>query len=132
MSTKFIPTISLITNINYVTRARVCAVGDAFIITTGTDLSGSTDTLYTPNGYTLINTNPYYFVRSGSVNGSTLYRFTGYADYWSSTAVSAGAAYNLDFGSGVVHPADRDHRGRGRSLRCVADAKMIVNRKNVL
>ena len=29
MSTKFIPTISLITNINYVTRARVCAVGDA-------------------------------------------------------------------------------------------------------
>ena len=29
MSTKFIPTISLITNINYVTRASVCAVGDA-------------------------------------------------------------------------------------------------------
>ena len=28
MSTKFIPTISLITNINWVTRARVCAVGD--------------------------------------------------------------------------------------------------------
>ena len=29
MSTKFIPTISLITNISWVTRARVCAVGDA-------------------------------------------------------------------------------------------------------
>ena len=29
MSTKFIPTISLITNISWVTRANVCVVGDA-------------------------------------------------------------------------------------------------------
>ena len=114
------PTISLITNINWVTRASVCAVGDAFIITTGTDLSGSTDTTYTLNGSTLINTNPYYFVRSGNVNGSTLYNFTGNANYWSSTAVSASQAYNLNFNSGGVWPANRNNRNNGRSLRCVA------------
>ena len=32
MSTKFMPTISLITNISWVTRAIVCAVGDAGIL----------------------------------------------------------------------------------------------------
>ena len=114
------PTISLITNINYVTRASVCAVGDASIITTGTDLSGSTDTTYTPNGYTLINTNPYYFVRPGYVDGSTLYYFTWSASYWSSTAVSSAQAYNLGFASGGVWPANRNSRDYGRSLRCVA------------
>ena len=97
-----------------------CASGKTFILTTGTDLSGSTDTLYTPNGYTLINTNPYYFVRSGDVNGSTLYYFTGDAFYWSSTAVSASQAYYLDFYSGAVYPARRNYRNYGRSLRCVA------------
>ena len=92
----------------------------AFILTTGTDLSGSIDTTYTPNGSTLINTNPYYFVRSGRVYGSTLYLFTGYAYYWSSTAVSSAQAYDLGFSSGGVWPADRINRDRGWSLRCVA------------
>ena len=104
---------------------------ETFILTTGTDLSGSTDTLYTPNGYTLINTNPYYFVRSGSVNGSTLYSFTGGALYWSSTAVSASQAYYLGFNSGAVYPANRSYRSDGRSLRCVAtnhapDARAVI------
>ena len=90
------------------------------VLTTGTDTSGSTDTLYTPNGYTLINTNPYYFVRSGSVNGSRLGNFTGLAYYWSSTAVSASQAYYLYFNSGAVYPADRNSRNSGRSLRCAA------------
>ena len=94
--------------------------GNFFILTTSTDLSGSTDTLYTPNGYTLINTNPYYFVRSGDVGGSTLYYFTGGAGYWSSAAVSASQAYSLYFYSGVVYPAHRYIRYRGWSLRCVA------------
>ena len=129
MSTKFIPTISLITNINWVTRASVCAVGDAFIITTGTDLSGSTDTTYTLNGYTLINTNPYYFVLSGYVNDSALYYFTERAYYWSSTAVSASQAYYLDFRSGGVWPAYRGRRNNGRSLRCVvSDLLVLANR----
>ena len=105
---------------------------DTFVPTTGTDLSGSTDTTFTPNGYTLINTNPYYFVRSGYVDGSTLYTFTGYALYWSSTAVSASQAYYLDFRSGAVYPPRRNVRYYGWSLRCVTDAKMIVNCKNML
>ncbi|MBR3253654.1 hypothetical protein IKF86_00190 [Candidatus Saccharibacteria bacterium] len=95
--------------------------GDFYVLTTGTDLSGSTNTAYTPNGYTLINTNPCYFVRSGNVYGSTLYDFTGNADYWSSTAVSAAQAYNLFFYSGAVYPAYSNyHRNGGWSLRCVA------------
>ncbi|MBR3253652.1 hypothetical protein IKF86_00180, partial [Candidatus Saccharibacteria bacterium] len=73
-----------------------------FILTTGTDLSGSTDTTFTPNGYTLINTNPYYFVRSGNVRGSTLNYFIGRAYYWSSTAVSSTSAYGLIFHSGGI------------------------------
>ena len=109
-----------------------CASGKTFVLTTGADLSGSTDTLYTPNGSTLINTNPYYFVRSGLVYGSALYYFTGSVYYWSSTAVSASQAYDLGFNSGGVWPAGRSYRLYGWSLRCVADAKMIVNRKNVL
>ena len=96
------------------------ASGKTFVLTTGTDLSGSTDTTYTSNGYTLINTNPYYFVRSGDVDGSTPYSFTGRAYYWSSTAVSASQAYNLNFNSGGVWPANRNNRNNGRSLRCVA------------
>ena len=96
-------------------------VGNYSILTTGTDPSGSADTTYTPNGYTLINTNPCYFVRSGNVYGSTLYDFTGNADYWSSTAVSAAQAYNLFFYSGAVYPAYSNyHRNGGWSLRCVA------------
>ena len=102
---------------------------ETFILTTGTDLSGSTDTLYTPNGFTLINTNPYYFVRSGYVGGSTLYGFTGIAHYWSSTAVSASQAYSLDFSSGAVYPAYRSNRVGGRSLRCVAG--LSFRNKNV-
>ena len=94
--------------------------GKFFILTAGTDLSGSTDTTYTPNGYTLINTNPYYFVLSGHVLGSTLYAFTELAYYWSSTAVDSKQAYNLIFNSGAVYPAARNYRYDGRSLRCVA------------
>ena len=106
------------------------ASGKTSVLTTGTDLSGSTDTLYTPNGYTLINTNPYYFVRSGFVNDSRLYDFPWSAFYWSSTAFSSSQAYRLYFHSGAVYPADRNERYRGWSLRCVAtnhapDAKAV-------
>ena len=107
-----------------------CTSGKTSVLTTGTDTSGSTDTLYTPNGYTLINTNPYYFVRSGNVRGSTLYYFTGSAFYWSSTAVSASQAYNLFFYSGGVWPADRLYRYHGWPLRCAAD--LSFRNKNVI
>ena len=101
------------------------ASGKTSVLTTGTDLSGSADTLYTPNGSTLIHTNPYYFVRSGDVRGSALYNFTGYALYWSSTAVSASQAYYLSFYFGAVYPANRDNRYRGGSLRCVVRYVLI-------
>ena len=96
-----------------------CTSGKTSVLTTGTDTSGSTDTLYTPNGYTLINTNPYYFVRSGYVNDSRLFYFTGRAYYWSSTAVNSMQTYYLSFNSDGVWPADCDTRPYGWSLRCV-------------
>ncbi|MBR3253932.1 hypothetical protein IKF86_01660 [Candidatus Saccharibacteria bacterium] len=106
------------------------ATNNLSILTTGTDLSGSANTTYTPNGYTLINTNPYYFVRSGRVDGSTFYDFTWGADYWSSTAVDSTLAYYLSFSSGGVWPAYRLYRSSGWSLRCVAD--LSFRNKNVI
>ena len=88
--------------------------------TNGIDLYGSTNVKYSTNGSTLLNTNPYYFVRSGNVSGSTLYYFTADGYYWSSTAVSGSYAYNLYYNSGVLYPANQSSRYNGRSLRCVA------------
>ena len=88
--------------------------------TNGIDLYGSTNVKYSTNGSTLLNTNPYYFVRSGDVGGSTLYNFATYGHYWSSTAVSGSYAYNLYYGSGGLYPALQYSRVYGRSLRCVA------------
>ena len=68
----------------------------------------------------MVNTSPYYLVRSGYVNGTTLYSFTGGGNYWSSTAVSGSSAYNLYYNSGALYPAYQNYRYYGRSLRCVA------------
>ena len=65
----------------------------------------------------MINTNPYYLVRSGRVDGSILYVFTGYGYYWSSTVVSGSYAYYLYYNSGALYPASQDLRLYGRSLR---------------
>ncbi|MBR3254108.1 hypothetical protein IKF86_02580 [Candidatus Saccharibacteria bacterium] len=68
----------------------------------------------------MINISPYYLVRAGNVYSTTLYYFSSYGYYWSSTAVSSSYAYYLDFYSGALYPANQRSRNYGRSLRCVA------------
>ncbi len=61
-----------------------------------------------------------YFARSGNVNGTTLYNFTGNGNYWSSSVVSSSNAFNLNYNSSELYPANQNNRNNGRSLRCVA------------
>ncbi|MBR2803330.1 hypothetical protein IKE19_02040 [Candidatus Saccharibacteria bacterium] len=60
------------------------------------------------------------FARSGNVNDSTLYNFTNNANYWSSSTVSSSNAYNLNYNSSELYPANQNNRNNGFSLRCVA------------
>ena len=95
-------------------------------VTTGTDLTGSTDTEYTTNGFDMIRAtgahgDPLYFVRSGNVNGTTLYLAQSLGHYWSNTIATPGTySYYLRFTSGGIWPAYQPYRYVGRSVRCVA------------
>ena len=89
-------------------------------ITESTATAGGTNAVYTGNGWSLINSGPLYFVRSGRVYDTTLYYFTSLGYYWSSTAVSSSLAYGLVYDSGGAYPANRNARNYGWSLRCVA------------
>ena len=87
----------------------------------GIDLTGSQNVGYAPNAFTTImNTHPLYFIRSGYLNGTTLYNFGGYGYYWSSTVYSPTNAYILYFSSGELYPANRNLRYYGWSLRCLS------------
>lgn len=61
-----------------------------------------------------------FFARSGNVNDSTLYNFGTNGNYWSSTVNSDSNAYNLNYNSGELYPANRNNRNNGRSVRCIA------------
>ena len=63
---------------------------------------------------------PYYFVRPGLVNGTTLYDFTSGGRYWSGSVVSSSNAFILSYYSSGLYAADQRNRDGGRSLRCVA------------
>ncbi len=94
-------------------------------VTSGTDLSGGQGTGYTSAGFTRIrstgvNGDPLYFVRSGLVNGTTLFHSSAFGYYWSSTVQSSSNGYDLGFGFRSVNPASRDSRSNGISVRCIA------------
>ena len=90
-------------------------------IPNGIDLTGSQDVGYAPNAFTTImNTHPLYFIRSGFLDGTTLYNLGGSGYYWSSTVNSSTLAYSLSFYSGGLYPASRNYRSGGRSLRCLS------------
>ena len=63
---------------------------------------------------------PYYFARSGDVDGATLNYFTSGGSYWSGFVVSSSYAFNLLYYSSALYPADQNNRNNGGSLRCVA------------
>ena len=75
---------------------------------------------YKDGGLNKIRSNPYYFVRPGSINGGTLAYFGTDGFYWSSTANNNSLAYNLNFSSSEIAPARILNRSLGRSIRCVA------------
>ena len=63
---------------------------------------------------------PYYFARSGLVDGTTLNYFTSDGYYWSGSVVSSSNAFYLDYYSSGLYPAYQNYRSGGWSLRCVA------------
>ncbi len=87
----------------------------------GIDLLGSQDVGYAPDAFTTImNTTPLYFIRSGRLDGTTLYNFGTNGYYWSSTVNSPSLAYYLGFNSTVLSPANRYYRSNGWSVRCLS------------
>ena len=87
----------------------------------GIDLLGGQNVGYAPDAFTTImNTTPLYFIRSGYLNGTTLYAFGAVGYYWSSTVGSSSYAYNLGFLSTELYPASRGDRNVGRSVRCLS------------
>ena len=82
--------------------------------------AGNESVGYATGGFNKLRSNPYYFVRSGNINGGTLLisGVSGY--YWSSTVNSSTSAYLLFFDSTDIYPARNRSRYLGRSVRCVA------------
>ena len=75
---------------------------------------------YTSDGFVNIRKAPLWFVRSGYIYNSTLINAAANGNYWSSTVVSSGNAYYLDFDSSGVWPSYGNGRNGGRSVRCIA------------
>ena len=82
--------------------------------------NGNNSVGYTIGGFNKLRSNPYYFVRSGSINGGTLGGSGFYGIYWSSAVGSSTYAYTLDFNGTDISPARNNVRYNGRSVRCVA------------
>ena len=62
---------------------------------------------------------PYYLLRGGFLNNSSLLSAGSYGNYWSSTPNGSSYAYDLYFSSGYVD-TNYAYRYGGRSVRCVA------------
>ena len=74
---------------------------------------------WTTNGFNNFRANPFYFVRSGFLSGSTLVGYGTYGGLWSSTVRSASWGYYLGFNSGGLYPATQSDRYNGFPVRCV-------------
>ena len=86
-------------------------------------LSNGNESVGYYNGVTSFNklrSNPYYFVRSGTIDGGTLNDPGVYGLYWSSTVSNNARAFSLAFNGTVIYPASTDLRYLGRSVRCIA------------
>jgi uncharacterized protein (TIGR02145 family) len=82
--------------------------------------AGNDSVGYATGGFNKLRSNPYYFVRSGNIDGGTLLNSGVSGYYWSSTVGGSTSAYSLFFYSGVLFPAYRYYRDGGRSLRCLS------------
>ena len=82
--------------------------------------AGNSSVGYATGGFNKLRSSPYYFVRSGFINGGTLYDPGIHGYCWSSTVSSSTNAYLLEFRSSGIYPASNGNRYSGRSIRCVA------------
>ena len=82
--------------------------------------NGNESVGYATGGFNKLRSNPYYFVRSGSIYGGTLTDPSVLGFYWSSTVSSSTYAYSLSFSGTDIYPARNYSRFTGRSVRCVA------------
>ena len=82
--------------------------------------AGNNSVGYATDGFNKIRSNPYYFVRSGSIGGGILHDSGVVGTYWSSTTSSNIYAYFLRFNSGDIHLARNNNRYFGLSVRCIA------------
>ena len=87
----------------------------------GVTNNNTNGTGYASGGFSRIINTPLWFVRSGAVNGGTLYNLSDGGYYWSSAVISSSYAYYLYFNSGYVNPAyNYSYRRIGFSVRCTA------------
>ena len=82
--------------------------------------AGNESVGYATNGFNKLRSNPYYFVRSGRIDGGTLGNSGADGSYWPSTVSSSTNAYYLYFSGTDIYPARNYYRYYGRSVRCVA------------
>ena len=80
-----------------------------------TDEDGVAGRRFTSN----INGNSIFFPASGFYYGTTLYNRGSYGNYWSSSYISETDAYNMNFNSDGVNPANNSIRRYGFSVRAV-------------
>ena len=83
-------------------------------------ISTNTSTTYLPNGFSKMIIAPLYFLQSGSIRGRQLLTSEGYGSIWSNMANGSSDAYNLDFNSTNIRPANSGSREFGRPIRCLA------------
>ena len=85
--------------------------------------AGNDSVGYTTDGFDKIRSNPYFFVRSGFINGGNFTSFSNQGYYWSSIGDANAKAYAFAFftpNQGGVYLAYDYSRHFGWSVRCVA------------
>ena len=87
---------------------------------TNNKANGTSGVGYKTGGFNALRISPLWFVRSGYLLGGSLNNPAVLGDYWSSTVSSSSNAYNLDFLSSNIYPANDYDRLNGRSVRCIA------------
>ena len=81
------------------------------------------------NGYSNIQKSPLYTTRSGDFYGGGFYGQASSGVLWSGTTYSGTYAYDLDYNSSGVGPADYDNRQYGFPVRCIARHFSYHNQK---
>ncbi len=85
-----------------------------------TDIVGNANVGFADGGRAKMEGLPYAIGRFGAVGDTTFYALASHGYYWSSTALSSSAAYNLNYVSSQLYPAGQSSRLRGWNVRCVA------------